>query len=195
MDQAYFTRPRATTPGRTRRGEIAHPECPIEQSVRGRDDATRTQLARFAWERPAARAGSTLVADDQGLRVLARCEATLSRAVQPLARRFAGRIVLRSPAVRYVPGNPVLEPYMMVDVIGPHVHLPLVRKDMARRGGRVVGVDARGDGTFRLEAEAPLALLMGYASWLAALNERDMPQASARLSRYLPIDDGGPRAA
>jgi hypothetical protein len=195
MDQAYLTKPWPTTPKRTRRGEIAHPECPIEQSVRGRDDAAKAQLARYAWERPAPRDGTTFVADDHGLRVLAHCEATLARAVRMLSRRFAGSIVLRSPAVRYVPGNPVLEPYMMVDVIGPQAHLPLVRQDMARRGGRVVAVDARGDGTFRLEAETPLALLMGYASWLSALGAPDSPQAGARLSRYLPIEDGGPSAA
>lgn len=195
MHPALFTKQRTATPGRMRRGEIAHPECPIEQSLRGRDDATRARLARFAWERTTGRGGATLIADDHGLRVLARCEATLAEAVRPLSRRFAGRIVLRAPAIRYVPGNPVLEPYMIVAVQGPRIHLPLVRKDMARRGGRVTAVDSCGAETFRLEAEAPLALLMGYASWLSALTAQDMPKASARLSRYLPIDDGGPRAA
>lgn len=195
MHLAHFSKRRATTAGHVRRGEIAHPECPIEQSVRGRDDATKGQLTRFAWERPTAHDGVVFVADDHGLRVLAACEATLTRAVQPLARRFAGRIVLRAPAIRYVPGNPVLEPYMLVAVNGSEHYLPLVQKDMARRQGRVVRVAAHGDGSFRLEAEAPLAQLMGYTSWLSALTEQDLPQASSWLSRYLPIDDGGPRAA
>jgi hypothetical protein len=195
MHQAFFTKQRAATPGHTRRGEIEHPECPIEQSVRGRDDAAKAHLARFAGEQRAAHDGTTLLADDHGLRVLARSEAALTRAVQRLARRFAGRIVLRAPAVRYVPGNPVLEPYMMLAVIGPDIHLGLVRKDMTRRGGHVVEAAARSDGTFRLEAEAPLAQLLGYSSWLSALSDNDVPQSSAWFSRYRPVDDGGPRAA
>jgi hypothetical protein len=100
MNQAFFMKQRAATPGRTRRGEIEHPECPVEQSVRGRDDAAKAHRVRFAWDQPAAHDGTTLVADDHGLRVLAPSEATLTRAVQRLARRFAGRIVLRAPAVR-----------------------------------------------------------------------------------------------
>ncbi len=195
MDLAFFTKRRAALPGRARRGEIEHPECPIEQSVRGRDDAAKAQLARFAWERPNGDDGTAFVADDHGLRVLARCEAALAKAVQPLKRRFAMRILLRPPTVRYVPGNPVLEPYMLVALSGPESHLSLVQKDMARRRGRIVRIAAPGDGTFRLEAEAPLAQLIGYTSWLSALTKQDAPQASAWLSRYLPIDDGGPRAA
>lgn len=195
MNLAFLIKGRAATGKRARRGAIAHAECPIEQSVRGRDDATKAQLARFAWVRPTPHDGVTLVPDDHGLRVLAPCEATLTQAVQALARRFAGRIMLRSPGVRYVPGNPVLEPYMLVAVSAPETYLPLVQKDMARRRGRIVRVAAHGDGTFRLEAEAPLAQLFGYTSWLSALTEQDVPHASAWLSRYLPIEDGGPRAA
>ena len=194
MDLAFFTKNRAAAV-RARRGPIPHPECPIEQSVRGRDDATRAQLTCFAYEWPTAYAGAAFVTDDHGLRVLARCEVTLSQAIERLTRRFDGRLVLRPPAVRYVPGNPVLEPHMLVAVRGPEHYLPLVQKDMARRCGRIVRVAAPGDATFRLEAEAPLAQLTGYTNWLSALTEEDMPQASAWLSRYLPIDDGGPRAA
>ena len=188
MDLAFFTKNRAAAV-RARRGPIPHPECPIEQSVRGRDDATRAQLARLVRVATCLR-GATFYADDHGLRVLARCEVTLSQAIERLTRRFDGRLVLRPPAVRYVPGNPVLEPHMLVAVRGPEHYLPLVQKDMARRCGRIVRVAASGDATFRLEAEAPLAQLTGYTNWLSALTEEDMPQASAWLSRYLPIDDG-----
>jgi hypothetical protein len=60
-----------------------------------------------------------LVADDHGLRALARCETTLNGALAPLTKRFARRIVQSPPTVRYVPGNPVLEPYMLVLVSCP----------------------------------------------------------------------------
>jgi hypothetical protein len=179
---------------RTRRGEIAHPQCPIEQTLRGRDDAASAQLAQYAWQPATAPEGSVFVADHQGLRVLATSEGVLVRAVDEIARRFAGRVVARPPAVRYVPGNPVLEPYMTVVVSGPERYLPLVQKDMTRRRGRVARADERG-GAFMLEAEAPLADLIGYGDWLAGLMDEQFPHASAWLSRYLPVDDGGPRAA
>ena len=47
---------------------------------------------------------------------------------------------------------------------------------------------------FVLEAEAPLAGLLGYAAWLDELTESDA-EASMWLSRYVPIDDDGPHAA
>ena len=194
MDLAYLLKRRTTTAAAARRGELAHPEYPIEQTVRGRDNATKAELARFALRRTIDLHGAMLAADDHGVRVLARCEATLSGAVAPLTKLFAQRIALRPPAVRYVPGNPVLEPYMFVLASGPQRYLPLVRKDMSRRGGRFVHGVERGD-TFRLEAEAPLAQLLGYGSWLAELTQQEQPQASAWLSRYLPVDDDGPRAA
>lgn len=54
---------------------------------------------------------------------------------------------------------------------------------------------AHGDDSSGLEAGAPLVQRMGYTSWLSALAEQDAPQASAWLSRSLPIDDGVLRAA
>lgn len=194
MDLGIFARGKGSTAAGTRRGELAHPECPIEQTVRGRDDATKARLTRFAWQQATACEGAVYVRDDHGLHVLARCETTLFQATEPLATLFRERVVLRPPAVRYVPGNPVLEPYMLLLVSGPEPYLPLVQKDMVRRRGCIVRVAERGN-TFTLEAEAPLAQLIGYTSWLRELTEQDIAQASAWLSRYLPIDDGGPQAA
>lgn len=189
----YGNRGAAKAPGKGRR-ELPFPEYPIEQLVQGCDDATRAELTRLAWRGPAAGEGAMLVAAYEGLRVLARCEVDLAAPVDSLAALFAGRIVLRRPVVRYEPGNPVREPYMLVLASGPDRYLPVVEKDMARRCASFVRADASDD-AFMLEAEAPLAQLIGYASWLGGLTGQDAPQVSTWLSRYLPIDDGGPKAA
>jgi translation elongation factor EF-G len=61
-----------------------------------------------------------------------------------------------------------------------------------RRRGRIKRLDERGP--FILEGEAPLAALLGYRQWLRDLIQDDA-YVGLRLSRYLPIDDDGPRAA
>ena len=178
----------------SRRGQLAHSEYPIEQSLRGRDDATRARLTELAWRSDAAPQGSKFVADPLGLRVLALSERALNQAVRKIAAPFGAHVIVRAPVIRYVPGNPVLEPYMMVLVGGPVRHLSLVQRDMVRRRGRLARASEQ-NGGFVLEAETPLAELIGYGGWVCEVMEQASPHLSARLTRYLPIDDGGPRAA
>ena len=202
MSVTLFERQRETTfekrretPARSpRRGELAHPECPIEQRLRGRDAATKARFAQLAWRRDGAPEGALLVDEHDGLRVLAPSESVLTRAVARIVRGLAGRVVDYPPAVRYVPGDPVLEPYMMVLAGGPQRHLPLVEKDLRRRRGRIVRASERG-GMFVVQAEAPLAGLIGYRGWLAEWMEGGVPQLKVWLSRYLAVGDDGPRAA
>jgi translation elongation factor EF-G len=57
-----------------------------------------------------------------------------------------------------------------------------------------VRIDDHG-GPFQLEAEAPLANLLGYAEWLDELCE-GRAELSLRLVRYSAVDlDDGPEAA
>ena len=69
-----------------------------------------------------------------------------------------------------------------------------VMSDLNGRRGHVHGVEPDGDYS-TVEAEAPLAQLLGYSTWLGELTEEAQPHASAWLCRYLPVDDGGPYAA
>lgn len=162
MNPELFSKRRHVVAPRLRRGELAHPECPIEQTLRGRDDATRARLAQLAWRSDGAPEGSKFVADRHGLRVLASSEAVLSDAIGKIAARLGASVIVRAPVIRYVPGNPVLEPYMKVVVSGPERYLTLVQKDKVRRRGHWVRASER-NGLFVLEAETPLAEMIGSA--------------------------------
>ena len=180
------------SPGFARRHSLIHPECPIEQMLRSDDTETRVQLMREPWSHKIRPDGTLFVADHSGLRLLGRSERALDAAVEPLQRRFGARLTVNAPSVRYAFGVPTLEPYMTVLINGPARYLPVIQGDFLRRRGRITRLDQRGP--FILEGEAPLAGLLGYGQWLRDLIQDD-PCVGLWLSRYLPIDDDGPRAA
>jgi len=177
-----------------RRGpSLLHPECPIEQSVWSADEAVQSGLMQEIWRREAFVAdGVLLVADPKSLRVLARCEAALRRPVQALRERHGDSVVVEAPAVRYAHGAPVLEPWMTVLASGPARLLELVQTDLVRRNATLTRVESGRD-PFVLEADAPLADLLGFGDWLDA--HAIGVEASTWLSRYRPIGGDGPRAA
>ena len=173
---------------------LMHPECPIEQSLRGADDNAQRELQQEIWKAPTfIEAGALLVADPKSLRVLARTERALAGPVGALRQRYGSAIVVEPPAVRYAHGAPVLEPYMIVLLCGPEDHLPTVQRDLSKRRSQITRLDHHA-GLFVLEAEAPLANLLGYCDWLQTLTGGET-DVSMWLSRYLPIDDDGPYAA
>lgn len=172
---------------------LLHPECPIEQSLWSADEAVQAALLREIWRRDAFVAdGVLLVADPKSLRVLARSETALRRPVRALANRHGPSVIVEAPTVRYVHGAPVLEPWMTVLASGPAAQLPRVQVELGRRGATITRLEKPTD-PFVLEAEAPLAQLLGYAEWLDA--QAGGVEASIWLSRYRPIGDDGPRAA
>jgi predicted membrane GTPase involved in stress response len=178
-----------------RRGAtMLHPECPIEQTVRGRAAPVQAQLLQEIWRRHSFIADAAmLVAEPNCLRVLARTERALAAPVEALRRRYGADVVVEPASVRYVHGAPVLEPFMNVLVTGPARHLQFVQSDLGQRRGTMTRVDQRAD-VFVLEAEAPLGHLLGYAD---RLDERfdGSVEASLWLSRYCPIAGDGPYAA
>jgi len=179
----------------TRRAlSLMHPECPIEQSLRGADAGTQHALQQEIWHGSSFIAdGALLIADPKCLRVLARTERALAGPVGKLRQRYAGKLVVEPPAVRYAHGAPVLEPYMIVLLCGPEDQLAIVQRDLAKRRSRITRLD-RHAGLYVLEAEAPLANLLGYCDWAQTLTGGNT-DVSMWLSRYLPIDDEGPYAA
>jgi hypothetical protein len=177
-----------------RRGRaLLHPECPIEQSLRSPDAAVQAALVQEIWRREAFVAdGVLLVADPKSLRVLARCEAALRRPVQALRERHGDTVIVEPPAVRYAHGAPVLEPWMIVLASGPARLLGIVQADLMRRNATMTRVESDRD-PFVLEAEAPLAQLLGFGDWLET--HASGIEASIWLSGYRPIGGEGPRAA
>ena len=178
-----------------RRGApMLHPECPIEQAVRGGDAGVQAQLLQEIW-RPHwyVEDGAQLVAEPGRLRVLARTESGLQAPVDALQRRYGERVIVEPPSVRYVHGAPVLEPFMNVLLSGPLRHLEEAQKDLGRRRGVFARIDRHPD-RFVLEAEAPLGYLLGYRADLDGRFDRAL-DVSMWLSRYRPITDEGPDAA
>jgi predicted membrane GTPase involved in stress response len=173
---------------------LIHPEFPVEQMLRSEHDAIRNRLSQEIWRRRPAPADDTLyVAVSKGLRVLARTEDALQCAVTALSDRFGAGLIVDVPSVRYAYGAPVLEPYMNVQLSGPDRHLALARIGLGRRRAHGTAVSRRA-GRFSLEAEAPLASLLGYAAELGELTCGSVV-LSMRLHRYVPIDYDGPEAA
>jgi hypothetical protein len=176
-----------------RRPSLLHPECPIEQAVRSRDARVQGLLLQEIWQRPAWNENALLIADPKSLRILARSERALRAPVAALRQRYGDALVIEPPSIRYAHGAPVLEPYMMVLLQGAAEHLAPVQRDIARRRGHVERLDRHGT-RFVLEAEAPLANLLGYDAWVTT-RMAGCTDPSLWLSRYLPIDDDGSYAA
>jgi predicted membrane GTPase involved in stress response len=173
---------------------MLHPECPIEQTVRGSNASVQAQLLQEIWRSHSfIRDGALLVAQPNCLRVLARTERALRAPVESLRERYGSELVVEPASVRYAHGAPVLEPYMNVLVTGPSRHLHLVESALGQRRGTLTRVDQRAD-VFVLEAEAPLGHLLGYGDLLDERFGGDV-EASIWLSRYCPIGGDGPYAA
>ena len=173
-----------------RGASLVHAECPLEQALRSDDADVQARLLREAWS-PQPGDGVLLVASAAGLRLLGESESVLELAVASLRKRFQHRLVVEPPKVRLAFGNPTLEPWMTVVVTASPNHLHDIRADFVRRCGS--SPDVRDADPCVLEGEGPLRRLLGYARGLAAIAPGS--RASVALSRYLPVDDGGPAAA
>ena len=123
--------------GSARGRSLIHADRPIEQTVRSNDADTQSQLMQEPWSRSNRLEGTLYVADYNGLRLLGKSEGALNAVVEPLRRRFADRLLVDAPSVRYAFGMPTLEPYMAVVVSGRQRYLPVIQTDFLRRRGRV----------------------------------------------------------
>jgi hypothetical protein len=172
-----------------------HPEYPIAQAFASDDSAVQRQLMQQPWRDAPDPELALLLADANGLRALARSEGALNRVADTLRQRFGAAIVAGPAEVRYVDGTPVLEPYMVVLVNAPAGHVGRVRKDFLARRGSITRIVDRS--AFVLEGEAPLADLLGYHEHLRDMLAEDWSQSHVAtwLSRYVPVDGGGPEAA
>ncbi len=107
-----------------------------------------------------------------------------------LAFEVAGGIAFREAAERAEPC--LLEPVMLLEVSCPEAHVGGVVGDLGRRGGQVLGLEARGEER-AVRAEVPLARMFGYAGALSGLTHgrrftleplryQEVPTARARLA-------------
>jgi elongation factor G-like protein len=146
---------------------MIYPDFPLESIVRPRDDAHRAELLRAAARHDIDGPDVTCLVADDALRLLARGEEPLRRATELLRAAVDGEALVEGPVVRYVEGARRLEPHMRIALHAPAATLPVLQDDLQRRAAFIVRLEHR-VGTVVIEAEAPLARLLGYADWLAA---------------------------
>lgn len=93
--------------------------------------------------------------------------------------------------VQALPGaKPViLEPIMLVECTVPGESQTGVVGGIVRRRGMIRNSVAREDGTFVIEAEAPLAQMFGYSSELRS-STQGQGEFSMEFLRYEPVNDG-----
>lgn len=192
MVLSLFTRQDAQSVTRRFR-PMWHPEHPIEQTVRCKEAQTRAALLQEAWRQRSKPDDALYVADYRGLRILGPTEGALQHAVARLERTYGDALIVEPITVRYIHGAIVLEPWMAVLVNVPEPYGFVVEHEFVRRRGDIRRFDQHG-AAFVLEGEAPLADLLGYADWLRDVT-KEQPSVAMWLSRYLPIDGDGPRAA
>jgi elongation factor G len=85
-----------------------------------------------------------------------------------LAFKVAGTLAFREAAEIAEPR--LLEPVMSLEVSCPDEHVGAVVGDVGRRGGQVLGLEARGlAGDRVVRAEVPLAEMFGYAGALSGV--------------------------
>lgn len=130
---------------------------------------------------------------DHGLAIFAAHEEALAAPKRILHDLFGDFVEVRSPRVRYLPGEPEHEPVMHVRVTVRREDAAPVLRELRRRGARILEECSR-DRMFIARAEAPLASLLGLP---AILDEMTAGTAihSIRLLRYAPVDGHGPHAA
>ena len=172
-----------------------YPEYPIAQAFGSDDPVTRERLLRHVSQHVPDPESARLVAEPRGVRVLARCEGALNRVAGALRQRFSAALVAGPVEVRFIDGTPPLEPYMVVLVNAPARYLTPVRQDFLARRGKLTRVVDRA--LFVLEGEAPLVDLLGYYERMRTVLAGDWRRSHVAtwLSRYVPIDGGGPEAA
>jgi elongation factor G len=102
------------------------------------------------------------------VRVVLLDGATHTNDSSEMAFKVAGSLAFRAAAEEA--GPCLLEPVMLLEVTCPEEHVGAVVGDVGRRGGQMLGLDAReADDVRVIRAEVPLAQSFGYAGALSGL--------------------------
>ncbi len=161
---------------------------PLEQKVRNPAETFQLAFARGALQLIEESAELRPQASHEGLVMLGSDEACLEGAVEILLARYGHSLVIDRPRVRYIGDETLREPIMALHVNIPLRYCGIVRRDLKARGAGIVEMAIR----FRLcaiEAQAPLAELLGYAKALDRLTN-GTGDHSMRLLRYAPLAPG-----
>ena len=118
-----------------------------------------------------------------GLVLLASSEPALERASSALLQQFPS-LKLGKPAVNYIYGNPIMEPFARIALNVPEERVPRVLGDLRSRRAEAQAAVAV-DGIARIEAEIPISELFGYETTLRMLCRSAIP-FEQHFSGYKP---------
>lgn len=161
------------------------PAYVLEQTVRKPTQENQHAFAAEAAPLLADCAGITCQCTDRGLVLLAQAEAPLTAALARLRAKYDAALEVLAPRVRYRDHPQPAEPIMKVTIGVPDSFLQLIHANLLFRRAEIVSVEAAG-GKAAIDAVAPLAELLGYASELSLLSNATASLDIA-FSHYAPL--------
>jgi len=171
-------------------------QYPLEALARRRSSVNQIDFAREA-RRALADSDEVMFEPlDRGLAIFAAHEDALEEPKRILHDMYGDFVEVRSPKVRYMPGEPAHEPIMHVRVTARRENAAALLRELRQRGARILEECTR-NRVFIVRAEAPLESLLGLPARLDELTD-GLAMHSIRLVRYSPLRGPlgtGPRAA
>ena len=101
-----------------------------------------------------------------------------------LAFRHAAMVCFRQAFLAAVPR--LLEPIMTVDIATPDEHIGDIVGDLSRRRGKVLNLRRYRKGSQKIDAEAPLMEMFGYATALRSISS-GRANYSMEIARFAPL--------
>jgi hypothetical protein len=123
---------------------------------------------------------------DHGLAIFAAHEEALFEPTRVLRELYGKGVEVRSPRVRYLPGEPAQEPIMHVRALVRREFADTLLRELRCRDARVLE-ECHLSRIFIARAEAPLARLLGLSTALEAISDATSV-CNIALTRYAPVD-------
>lgn len=158
-------------------------QWPLRQLVSDPSAASQSDLAHALQQSVICTEHLDAMATQAGLVLLATSEPALESASSSLQKLFPD-LKLGKPAVNYIYGNPIMEPFTKIVLHVPDERLAPVLGDLRSRRAEAHATVAL-DGIARIEAEIPISELFGYETTLRVLCRSAVPYEQ-HFSGYKP---------
>jgi len=145
-------------------------QFPLEQMCSQRAQPFQLAFARNAVQLLGEQPDCELLPTGKGLLILGETEDALSRPVGILKSAYGDGLSVGAMTIRYRNGPYVEEPHMGLRVTCPVSYSEAVRSNLDARGARLLSTQTERSNAI-VRASAPLAALLGYSVFLAALTE------------------------
>jgi translation elongation factor EF-G len=122
---------------------------------------------------------------DRGLVIFAANEEAIEESARILDEAYDGKVQVRAPVVRLIPGEPVQQPVMYVGVTARREHAGVVVQKLRDRGVAILEETLRRR-EVAVRGEAPLADVLGLPAELAQATGGSASHV-IRLTHYAPL--------